>query len=96
MDAIDNVSHPPSPFFHEASETVRFWVVTGVDSCIGASIRRDTLRYLFDAGQARSEPVALYLQNRTAIDAAVLRRLAAGSLEPVMLREPDLSKSRPA
>lgn len=82
---------PPAPFFHDASGAVRFWVLTGQGSFIGATIGRETLHYLFEDERSRAEPVALYLKHHRVIDEAVLRRCAAGSLEPVMLREADLA-----
>jgi hypothetical protein len=96
MNSSVNPGPKPEPFFHEASEAVRFWVLTDEGGYIGATIRRDTLHYLFETGQARNEPVSLYLQNHREIDAAVLRRCAAGSIEPVMLREADLRPARRA
>ncbi len=82
---------PPAPFFHDASGAVRFWVLTGHGSYIGATIGRETLHYLFEDERSRAEAVALYLRHHREIDAAVLRRCAAGSIEPVMLREADLA-----
>jgi len=38
--------------------------------------------------------VTLYEAHRGEIDAAVVRRVSAGSIEPVMLRENDLPPSR--
>ncbi len=87
---------PPAPFFHEASDAVRFWVLTKAATFVGATIDRRTLHYLFEGGQARSEPVALYLLHRHEIDDAVRRRCAGGSIEPVMLRESDLPPPRRA
>lgn len=82
---------PPAPFFHDASGAVRFWVLTGQGGYIGATIGRETLHYLFEHDDCRAEPVALYLKHHREIDEAVLRRCAAGSREPVMLREADLA-----
>ena len=85
----------PAPFFHDASGCVRFWVLVE-DQYIGASIRRETLHYRF-APQAQDEdPVATYQAHAVDIDAAVRRRVAAGSREPVMLRDPDVHVDRAA
>jgi hypothetical protein len=79
----------PEPFFHEPSGTVRFWVpVAGVP--IGASIGKETLHYRFAPQRTDDDPLATYLENAPEIDAAVRRRAAAGSIEPVMLREWDV------
>lgn len=85
----------PEPFFHESSGTVRFWVL--IDSAaVGASIGKETLHYRFAAQRSDDEPLATYLENAPEIDAAVRRRVAAGSIEPVMLREPDVcARPRP-
>ena len=80
---------PREPFFHEASDTVRFWVQVD-DLLVGASIGKATLHYRFHARRSDDDPLATYLENAEEIHAAVRRRLATGSIEPVMLREPDL------
>jgi hypothetical protein len=78
-----------SPFFHEASGAIRFWVLVD-DLLVGASIGKETLHYRYRAQRTDDEPLATYLANSTEIDAAVRRRVATGSIEPVMLREADL------
>jgi hypothetical protein len=79
----------PEPFFHEPSGTVRFWV--HIDRVpVGASIGKETLHYRYAAQRTDDDPLATYLANAAEIDAAVRRRAAAGSIEPVMLREPDV------
>jgi len=79
----------PAPYFHADSGAVRFWVT--IESLpVGASIRRETLHYRFAPQRSDDEPLATYLANAAEIDAAVRRRVAAGSIEPVMLREFDL------
>jgi hypothetical protein len=77
------------PFFHEPSDAVRFWVPVG-DKLVGASVGRNTLHYRYQPGKTDDEPLATYTANAAEIDAAVQRRVAAGSIEPVMLREYDL------
>lgn len=57
---------------------------------MGASIDRRVLQQCFQGREDGSDALAVYVENRRTIDAAVARRVAAGSLEPVMLREFDL------
>ena len=84
-----------APFFHESSGTVRFWVeVEG--RFLGASIGREALHYRFRPTAQNEDPLETYHANAGAIQAAVHRRLAAGSAEPVMLREYDLRDVSPA
>lgn len=76
-------------FFHEDSAAVRFWVdIDGVP--IGASISKATLHYRFRPGDRDEDPLETYKVNVRDIEAAVRRRVAQGSIEPVMLREFDL------
>ena len=79
----------PQPFFHADSSAVRFWVAIG-DDFVGATIGKSTLHYRFMPSRSDDEPLATYLANAELIDAVVRRRVAAGSIEPVMLREHDL------
>ena len=79
----------PPPFFHQDSETVRFWVQVPGGASIGAILTKQLLHYRFDAKPDGSDAVALYEKHRSDIDASVLRRVAGGSIEPVMLREHD-------
>ena len=81
----------PTPFFHNDSGAVRFWVLLDDGETIGASISMRALHYRFRATMDGSDAVATYTANRTEIDAAVRRRVANGSLEPVMLREHDVA-----
>jgi hypothetical protein len=77
------------PFFHQPSGTVRFWVLVD-DVLVGASIGKETLHYRYHANRTDDDPLATYLANSAEIDAAVRRRVAGGSTEPVMLRDPDV------
>lgn len=79
-------------YFHQPSEAVRFWVLLDA-RWVGASIGRHVLHYSFCAGSSGDQPLETYLAHAPEIDAAVRRRLAAGSLEPVLLREHDLRPS---
>jgi hypothetical protein len=81
----------PAPYFHEDSGSVRFWVGSGPDVYVGASIRKETLHFRFHAAMSGADALETYRTHRTEIDAAVLRRIASGSIEPVMLRESDVA-----
>ena len=78
-----------APFFHEPSGTVRFWVLVD-DLPIGASIGKETLHYRYRPHHSDDDALQTYLQNSTEMDAAVRRRFAAGSREPVLLRDVDV------
>ncbi|HSI52588.1 MAG: DUF1488 family protein [Ramlibacter sp.] len=83
------MSDADAPFFHDASATVRFWIV--VDGTpLGASVGSQALHHRFRPNAQGDDPLETYLAHATEIEAAVRRRLAQGSREPVMLREPDL------
>ncbi|CAN5238981.1 hypothetical protein BH11PSE10_BH11PSE10_01410 [soil metagenome] len=76
-------------FFHHDSGCVRFWVdVDG--SFIGATIRQDSLHHRYHPRSVDDDPLATYLAHAAEIDDAVRRRVASGSIEPVMLRALDL------
>jgi len=80
---------PNAAFFHPDSASVRFWVdVDGLS--VGASVSKQTLHYRFQPTRTDDEPLATYQANLAEIEAAVRARVAAGSLEPIMLREHDL------
>ena len=68
---------------------MRFWVqVNG--QFVGASIRREILHYRYHATQSDDDPMVTYAGNLAEIHAAVRRRVAKGSIEPVMLRDADI------
>lgn len=52
-------------------------------------VRKEVLHFRFQAAAGGAAALKAYLDHRGEIDAAVLRRVAAGSIEPVMLREAD-------
>jgi hypothetical protein len=85
----------PEPFFHADSGTVRFWVASGEGAWVGASIAKETLHYRFRGELSGANAVATYTAHRTEIDDAVKRRIAQGSIEPVMLRESDVATPKP-
>jgi hypothetical protein len=80
----------PSPVFHVESDALRFWVRLPDEHTMGASVSRSVLHHRFRGRPDGSDALAIYDANRSEIDAAVARRAAEGSLEPVMVRENDL------
>lgn len=81
------MSQPPA--FHDASGTVRFWVAID-GQLVGASVSKETLHYRYRPGAFDDEPMDTYALHAQEIESAVRRRVAQGSVEPVMLRENDL------
>ncbi|MBC7995773.1 MAG: DUF1488 family protein [Rhizobacter sp.] len=78
-----------APFFHADSGAVRFWVPID-DKLVGCSISRETLHHRFRPGVQGDDPLETFNTYSSDIIAAVKRRVAQGSIEPVMLREYDL------
>ncbi len=76
-------------FFHDDSGCVRFWVQVD-DASIGATVSRDTLHYRFSPSSVGEDPLVTFRANLSTLEDAVRRRVARGSIEPVMLRENDL------
>ena len=78
-----------SPFFHEGSGCVRFWVpIAGI--AVGASVSRETLHHRYAPRSVGEDPLATFRTNLAGLEDAVRRRVAKGSIEPVMIREFDL------
>lgn len=77
-------------YFHDDSGTVRFWVQLD-HKPIGAMVRKETLHYRYHARVSNDDPLATYRDNAQEIDEAVRRRAAAGSAEPILLRDADLA-----
>ena len=77
------------PTFDLASGALRFWVDVG-GVAIGASVSKQALHYRLRGDTSGNDAVAVYHAHRPALEAAVRRRWAAGSLEPILLRESDL------
>jgi len=94
MMAGSSQTEAPGAFFHEDSAAVRFWVQVG-DIFVGATISKLTLHYRFEPLRTDDDALATYLAHAGEIDAAVRRRVAAGSREPVMLREWDVRPGQP-
>jgi len=77
------------PHFHQDSGAVRFWVPINGEQ-IGASVSREALHYSYRPNAKDDDPLETFTAHQREITAAVERRVAQGSLEPVMLREFDL------
>ncbi len=77
------------PYLHEASGSLRFWVPAG-DAGIGAIIGLEVLSYCFRGRTDQGDPLKIYAAHRDQIHAAVLRRMAEGAREPVILKRHDL------
>jgi len=86
----------PDAFYHLDSGTLRFWVVQPDGSAVGALIRKEILHYGLRGEVDGGDALALYARHRAGLEDAVRRRVASGSLEPVMLREPDVAGLRVA
>jgi hypothetical protein len=71
---------------------VRLWVRTPGGTVMGAIARKSVLNARFGAAAGDTDALAIYQAHRAQVDAAVLRRIAAGSLEPVLLREADFGE----
>ncbi|WP_454902823.1 DUF1488 family protein [Variovorax gossypii] len=82
-----------APYFHDASGTVRFWVAVDGGNAVSASIGREALRYHFRTAEG-ADSLETFGQHVPEIEAAVRRRLAQGSMEPVMLREHDMRSTQ--
>ena len=78
-----------SAFFHEDSGAVRFWVQVG-EVLVGATISKATLHYRYEPQRTDDDALTTYRAHANEIDAAVRRRVAEGSREPVMLRDWDV------
>jgi hypothetical protein len=78
-----------APYYDPGSATVCFWVEVG-DTLVGATIGKSTLHYRWHKNSSTDDPLSTYTQNAAEIDAVVRRRLAAGSREPIMLRDADV------
>ena len=72
--------------FHTDSGAVCVWVPIA-DGLMGASIGRSVLHHRFRPGARDDDPLQTFLSHRPEIEAAVRRRAAQGSIEPVMVRE---------
>ena len=80
----------PPPVLRVESDALRFWVRLTDQRTMGASVSRPVLHHRYRGRPDGSDAVAIHDANRGEIDAAVARRAAEGSLEPVMARENEL------
>lgn len=78
-----------APYFHDASASVRFSILVD-GKPFGASVSRAALHHRYRPTMQDDDPLDTYLANAADIEAAVRRRVAQGSREPVLLREYDL------
>ena len=78
------------PFFHEASGTVRFWVLIDGKE-VGAMIGKETLHYLYRPTAVDDVPLDTFAIHAEELDAAVRRRMAVGAFVPVLVRQRDLA-----
>ena len=78
-----------APFFHDASATVRFWVVVDGQPK-AASVSSQALHYRFRPDSQSDNAMETFGHHVPELEAAVRRRFAEGAREPVMLREYDL------
>lgn len=78
-----------APFLHEASGTIRFWVLIEGE-LVGASVSRESLHYRYRPDARDEDPLETFKANSAQLEAAVRYRVAGGSLKPVLLREFDL------
>jgi hypothetical protein len=78
-----------TPFFHENSDCVRFWVpISGI--AVGAAISRETLQNRCAPRSVVDDPLATFRTSQGELEEAVRRRVARGAIEPVTIREFDL------
>lgn len=90
MNAPIDPGSAPEPYFHQDSAAVRCWVLTPAGFFVGAIVRKELLHHGFHGALDGSDALDTFHAHRAAIEAAVLRRVAGGSIEPVLLREADL------
>ena len=76
-------------YFHEPSDSVRFWVDVG-GTWVGATVSRYTLHHRYCPGGHTDDAMETHRTHLAELEAAVRARVAKGSIEPVMLREFDL------
>ena len=83
-----------APFFHQDSGCVRFWVpIAGI--AVGAAVNRETLQRLDEGPSVAGDPLVAFREYQAEIEDAVRRRVAAGAIEPVVIRDPDLRLGSP-
>lgn len=87
----DVITEPalPQAYFDDANGVVYLWVRTAAGLPMGAMLRTRVMHFRFGAAASGVDALKTYQHHRAEIEAAVLRRIASGSLEPVLLREAD-------
>ncbi len=93
--AVETPADLPQAFFHEDSAAVRCWVRKPDGGSVGAIVRKELLHYGFGGRFDGGDALVTFHAHRPAIEAAILRRVAGGSIEPVLLREADLKAGEP-
>jgi hypothetical protein len=89
MPDVDTAPALPQAYFNESSNVVYLWVRAAEGPPVGAMLRTRVLHFRFGAAMSGADSLTTYQSHRAEIDAAVLRRVASGSIEPVLLREAD-------
>ena len=79
----------PQAYFNDSSGVVYLWVRTADGLAVGAMLRTRVMHFRFGAAISGDDALKTYQSHRAEIEAAVLRRVASGSIEPVLLREAD-------
>jgi hypothetical protein len=79
----------PQAYFDDTAGVVYLWVRTLAGFPMGAMLRKEVLHFRFHADMSGADALATFQQHRPEVEAAVLRRIASGSIEPVLLRESD-------
>ena len=79
----------PQAYFDDAAGVVYLWVRTAAGIPMGAMLRKEVLHFRFGAAMSGVDALKTYQHHRAQIEATVLRRIAGGSIEPVLLRESD-------
>lgn len=79
----------PQAYFDDATGVVYLWVRTAAGIPMGVMLRKEVLHFRFGAEMSGVDALKTYQHHRAEIEATVLRRIAAGSIEPVLLRESD-------
>lgn len=82
-----------APFFHEDSGLVRFWVPIA-RIAVGAAVSRETLHRFGAPPDPDDDPLRAFHANQARLEEAVRRRVAAGAIEPVTIRDADLGTDR--
>ena len=83
-------SSPMQAYYHADSNSIRFWVRVR-ELPVGASIPCRLLYAHFQPDHSEGDGMQLFAAHADELAEAVRRRVEGGSIEPVMLRERDLT-----